>query len=216
MSQRLAMALCVVLIAACGVVHGVRSDRWQRSEALEAALAKVDLVPLNVADWVGQIKDSDAASFEKAGAQAYWTRVYTNPRTQQSVLVILMCGRAGRMAVHTPEICYRGAGYDRFDIPTVVRLIDADGRDRGELYTARFTKSSGTPSDLRLYWGWNDGTGWQAPRSPRWSFRGRPFLYKLYVSEELGLGSTTAKDGAAELLRELTPIMAAVLQAGAS
>jgi uncharacterized protein DUF3485 len=201
MPRHLAVVVAVALILVCGVVHGWWSDRWQRSAALEEALARVARVPMTLGAWQAENVPADAKAFEQAGAQAYWMRAYTNTQNRHSVLAILMCGRAGRMAVHTPEVCYRGAGYDLFDAPasTVIRV--EQGGELGAFNTARFTKAATLGNDLKLYWGWNPGAGWQAPANPRWEFRGRPFLYKLYVSTEYSAGH----DAAADFLRELLP-----------
>jgi hypothetical protein len=115
------------------------------------------------------------------------------------VLAILMCGRAGKMAVHTPDVCYRGAGYDVGGDASAFKL------DGGQFWTARFTKkAAGKSSSLRLYWAWNSRAAWEAPTSPRWHFRGESFLYKLYVSHEMTHGTRDA-DVTAEFLKEFVP-----------
>lgn len=212
MSRYLATTAALSLIAVCGVVHGMRSDRWQTSQALEDAMARVARVPAEVGDWKSESIEGDALAFKQAGAQAYWTRLYTNARKRQTVLAILMCGRAGRMSVHTPEVCYRGAGYELYDKPAPTPLRGESAEELGVFNTARFVKGTGAGGTLRLYWSWNGGAGWQAPSSPRWEFRGRPFLYKLYVSQELT--SINEPDAAADLLRELLPELKKVLYAG--
>ncbi len=207
MPRNLAVAVALALLVVCGVVHGWWSERWQRSAVLEEALQRVERTPMTLGAWQAETLPADAKAFEQAGAQAYWMRTYTNKETRQSVLAILMCGRAGRMAVHTPEICYRGAGYELFEAPASTPIRDLQGDELGVFNTARFTKASSLGSDLRLYWGWNAGAGWQAPANPRWEFRGRPFLYKLYVSTEFASG----RDAAADFLRELLPELQAEL-----
>jgi hypothetical protein len=205
MPPRYAIALSVLLLAVCGYVHGRWTDRWQKSTALEEAVARVVLVPLVIDDWHGEAVEADARSFAQAGAQSYWMRVYKHVRTRQSAMAILMCGRAGHMAVHTPEICYGGAGYELYDRPSVTPVRAESGTELGKMFTARFTKAAGLGSDLRLYWGWNPGDGWQAPRSPRWEFRGRPYLYKLYVSHDQAAAQN--RDASAELLGTLLPAL---------
>ncbi len=212
MARNLAVAGALALIAVCGIVHGLWADRWQPSPALEEALTRVELVPLEIGDWKAETVAGDAEAFEQAGAQAYWTRWYTNTRKRQTVLAILMCGRAGRMAVHTPEVCYRGAGFELFDKPVATPLRAQEGADLGTFNTARFVKASNLSSPLRLYWSWNAGDGWRAPRSPRWEFRGRQFLYKLYVSHDQAPGND--QDAAAELLQQLLPELRKALYAG--
>src|SRR6266542_46101 len=129
MSRNLAVASAVAIIAVCGVAHGLRAERWHQSAALEEALARFKQSPMEIGDWKGEALEGDAKAFAQAGAQAYWTRIYTNVRNRRSVLVILMCGRAGRMAVHTPERCYRGAGYELYDKPAPTPLRNDAGEE---------------------------------------------------------------------------------------
>jgi hypothetical protein len=212
MPRHLAVAVALALIAVCGVVHGLSAGRWHTSQALQDAVARVELVPMEIGEWKAEPVESDPRAFEQAGALGYWTRQYTSGTKRQTVLAILMCGRAGRMAVHTPEVCYGGAGYDLDGAPSASPMRTEAGQELGTFFSARFTKSGGLGADLRLYWAWNAGDGWQAPRSPRWELRGRPYVYKLYVSHDLAPGSD--RDPAADFLRQLLPELRKTLLPG--
>ena len=200
----------VVLLLAAGALHGVWSERWNRSEDLERAAALVADVPLRVGDWEGKDVQPDADEFDRAGARAFWMRSYVHARTKASVLAILMCGRAGKMAVHTPEVCYRGAGYELFDTPAATPFGES-----GTLFAADFSKPADSAAGLRLYWAWNAGDGWQAPTNPRWEFRGRPFLYKLYVASDLRQQGNRPTSPAQDFLNELLPELRRALSAPA-
>jgi len=206
--MRLAVPTAFAFVLLCGLLHGLWTDRWERSPALETALARVELVPLQVGNWRGTPQEADPEMYARAGAQARWVRRYTHAHKKTSATVILMCGRAGRMAVHTPEVCYRGAGYEIDDAPV---LFNAGGTPANQLWTARFTKATMQTADLRLYWGWNAHGVWEAPTSPRWRFRGQPFLYKLYVIEETVPGRS-ASDAAADTLAEFLPQLLGALE----
>ena len=203
MTRLLPALTALTLLVVTGVVHGVCTERWRPSDALEQAATRVASVPLEIGDWQGKNLDVDAEAFAQAGARSYWARTYTRPGGD-SVLVVLMCGRPGKMAVHTPEVCYGGAGYELFEAPAATVMRDPGGVERGVFWSARFSKQAGG-SDLRLYWAWGDGAEWQAPANPRWTFRGRPFLYKLYASHEISPGQTV--DATGELLSELLPVI---------
>lgn len=240
MSQRFATFLFAFLaLLIGGLVHGFWSDRWRSPEELERARSRVNNVPLDIGAWRGQLLASDLEastpavaeaaaanraalnmkadpdSFVQAGAQSYWVRSYTHAHTRQSFLVILMCGRPGRMSVHTPEVCYRGAGYEVAADPT--RLdVRAAGDKLGELWTARFLKRQGVQTDLRLFWAWSLQPPWQAPDNPRWTFRGQPYLYKLYVSHEVPEpGASSLDQPALEFLQQFLPSLNGTLHAQA-
>jgi hypothetical protein len=184
MHKLIATLIALTLVLSAGVVHGLWTERWRPAPALEDAAARVARVPLRLGDWTGTEAASDPEAFAMAGARGYWTRSYVNGRTGQSVLVILMCGRAGRMSVHTPEVCYQGAGYDLFEPPAARAIRAPDGREFGSFWTAVFAKAAAPRTELRLFWAWTDDGAWRAPASPRWEFRGRPVLYKLYVAQD--------------------------------
>jgi hypothetical protein len=208
MTRMLPWLTALALLLTTGLLHGFWSERWQPSDALQQAVARLDRVPLEIGDWQGKDVEVDPAAFAQAGARGYWARSYTH-RQGGTVLAILMCGRAGRMAVHTPEVCYRGAGFDLAGAPTQTVVRDETGDEWGAFWSARFTRQAGATSDLRLYWAWGAGSDWQAPANPRWDFRARPFLYKLYASHEWS-GPRDA-DTTAEFLNQLLPELKKIL-----
>ena len=206
MTRLLPWLTALTLLLTAGVLHGLWTERWQPSTALAEAAARLHDVPIDFGDWHGRDEEVDPAAFAQAGARTYWARTYSRRHGDDTVLAILMCGRAGKMAVHTPEVCYRGAGYDVLDTPTQAVVRD----DAGTFWNARFAKQAGSIGELRLYWAWGDGEMWQAPVNPRWELRGRAFLYKLYVSHERTGPDNT--DVTADFLQQLLPELHKVLR----
>jgi hypothetical protein len=197
------IALCILTVS--GLVHGMWAERWAPSLPLKKAAERVDLVPMEVGDWKAQAIEADRDAFFQAGAQKYWTRTYVHARKKTAMLVILMCGRAGRMSVHTPEVCYKGAGYDMASKKENVDLKSEFGDELGTFWSARFAKHTGVASDLRLYWAWNANGTWQAPSNPRWEFRGEPFLYKMYLSYDAPGLSTPSSEAVQDFLGQFVP-----------
>jgi Protein of unknown function (DUF3485) len=180
MIRVLACLLTLALLIGGGLVHGFYAERWRAADDLEHGVERLPTVPLDIDGWKAEERESDAAEFAQAGARGYWTRTYR--KDGHEILAILMVGRAGRMSVHTPEVCYRGAGFELTG-PPKQHGITEDGDRSAAFWTATFAKPGSAGSDLQLYWGWNGGDGWKAPTSPRWEFAGRPALYKLYLSQ---------------------------------
>jgi hypothetical protein len=205
LSRNAAILTAVATLLASGALfHLLARD----SSQLEAAAARVPLAPHVVGDWHGQDQATDDATFAHAGAKEYWMRVYENQKTKASVLAILMCGRAGRMSVHTPEVCYRGAGFELREAPSICWFKNERGEKTTQLWTALFMKPAGSPDHLRLYWAWNVHGEWEAAATPRWQFWGEPFLYKLYVSRTGAAGNIGPQaDPAADFLREFLPAL---------
>jgi len=199
------MAAVGTLLVSGAVCHLLAKDSAQ----LDDAAARIALVPKTIGDWQATDEEPDDRSFEQAGAKSYWMRTYVNQRTKDSVLVILMCGRPGKMAVHTPEICYRGAGFALHDEPTAIAVKGEAGDTPAQFWTAHFTKKATIPMHLRLYWAWNARGDWEASPVPRWQFRGEPFLYKLYISRDNSEHPNLSPqaDPSADFLRRFVPEM---------
>jgi len=148
-------------------------------------------VPLTAGDWRGQWAELDAEVTDQAkrvGIDGSVRREFKRAPDGAAVSVILMCGRFGPLSVHTPDVCYGSSGYVMQGSPARIEVTFANGRET-TFWTATFERPK-THEALRLYWGWNAGEGWKAPGNPRWAFRMKPVLYKLYVAREV----TSAKD----------------------
>lgn len=199
-----------VLVIASLVVPALWSGPRHDPALLEETSGRVAQVPFEAGDWLGKGVHFDPEEFKQAGAIGYWARQYTH--RQQSVTVLLMCGKAGRMAVHTPEFCYQGLGYEIVDAPRKADFVLAGG-EKAEFWTARFNKPLGVSNDLRLFWAWNDGNGWQAPSSPRWQFRRAPYLYKLYIVHATSAQQQLKDEPGTEFLPRFLPVADKVLLA---
>jgi hypothetical protein len=171
------------LLLFAGLVHGLWTGLWEESRALQDAATRVEQVPLVAGEWKGREMPIDHEAFAQAGARGYWMRSYIEGRTGESVTVLLMCGRWGKMAVHTPDLCYRGAGYEVAG--EKVRQAVATPAGPAAFWTARLRKPGAGATALRIHWAWSADGSWRAPDSPRWTFAGSPFLYKLYVVRDV-------------------------------
>jgi hypothetical protein len=208
MFRTVPVLIASVLVAVSGLAHGLWTARWQQSDELATALTRLPHVPRAVGDWRGRDLEVDEALFRQARAEGYWARRYEKPGGDDAFSVILMCGRAGPMAVHTPDVCYRGAGYELAG-PAERLTVDVPGAEPAQLWTARFRKESPTDGgELRLYWGWTADGAWEAPDWPRWTFGGRPLLFKLYIIRETTDSATSAPDDTARtFLGRLLPAL---------
>jgi hypothetical protein len=176
------LALALGLLFGTGLLQGYWTERWHASAELSEATARLDAVPLTVGDWQGVPAAVDAQMVARAGLERCWMRQYTSALSGERITVLLMCGRAGPASVHTPEICYGGAGYRMTAGPGRRTLALAEGAPAAEFWTAQFTRSDTLEStDLRIYWSWSAAGQWQAPDYPRLTFASRAALYKLYV-----------------------------------
>jgi hypothetical protein len=206
MSRPLAFVLALALLITGGVMHGLYAERWEKTTALEDAVASLERVPHEFDGWVGKDQPTEDKEYAQAGARGFWARSYT--KESKEFLAILMAGRAGRMSVHTPEVCYRGAGFDLYGIPSLYTARSQEAAPLGVFWSAMFVKPAAVNTELQLSWAWSDGSLWSAPANARWTFAGRPALYKLYLSQQVtGLGSDTAGKNRDEFLRAFLPAL---------
>jgi hypothetical protein len=208
---RLLVVAALVLLVGAAVVHGLWTDRWGDAGDLEAALKHMNDVPLTAGPWQGKEHALDPEQVEQAERVGIARTIrcqFVRTPENDSVSVILMGGRFGPLSVHTPDICYGGAGYVMVGQPVRSEVKREDG-STAKFWTARFHKpqSPGT-APLRIYWAWNAGNGWMAPDNPRFTFRRKPVLFKLYLAREMtSLNDSLEWDPGIPFLRSWLPTL---------
>jgi Protein of unknown function (DUF3485) len=207
------LAAVAALALVLGLAYGLETDRWRTSKELEAAVGRLDAVPMDVGDWKGMDVAFEGEDLARAGIQKAVYRKYQNARTGAAVTVLLVCGRGGPISVHTPDICYAAAGYraagseERKAVP-----IGSAGESAG-FWTLQFAKPDAIlPTRLEIYWAWSQGGAFEAPDKARFSYARAPALYKLYVVREFAPTSRTPADNPCEsFLRRALPEFQAAL-----
>jgi Protein of unknown function (DUF3485) len=175
-----ASLVAFALLVGSGLVHGRLTDRWGISGALAQAVARLDRVPRSMGDWEGRDEAMDRRQIDQAQIRGYLARKYRNVRDGREVTVLLVCGRPGPISVHTPDVCYAGAGYAAGSPPVPGDV--ATGDHRAEFLKARFRKvNAPVPEALDILWAWNARGVWEAPANPRIGFAPYRALFKVYV-----------------------------------
>src|SRR5690348_10884938 len=108
MPRPLPLALAILVVLLAGVAQGLWTDRWAVSHELEAACSKVALVPTTLGDWEGhdlELRQVRRERYAEAGIAAMVNRRYRNRRTGREVDLLLVCGRPGPIATHSPLTC---------------------------------------------------------------------------------------------------------------
>lgn len=184
------VAAAIVLLS--GVGHGLWTGRWKEPAALAGAVDRLEGIPLTLGDWQGQTADAlDPKILARAGFSGALTRRYVNRRDGSEAMVLLVCGPPGPIAVHSPEICMAGAGYEAMAATDTLRArYGAPARD-AQFKAAAFRRPGPALSArLIVFWSWSATGTWATPDYPRLAFASHPVLYKLYVSHQ-----TTRDDG---------------------
>lgn len=206
MTRALPLLVAIPLIVSFGIGEGYWSNRWGTSREVEQAAARLDGVPLTVGDWEGEAAELDPRQLRLGEIKGSLVRRYVNRRTGAALTVLIVCGRPGPISVHTPDVCYGGAGYGMTDAPIKAPVTPAPAGP-AEFWTARFIKTeAASPDPLRINWGWNEGKGWTAAESPRMQFARAPVLFKLYVVRPLSAADESPeKDAGLAFLGQFLP-----------
>jgi Protein of unknown function (DUF3485) len=176
----LTLAFAAVLIP--GLVHGLWTGRWGDSEQLERSAARLSAVPSAFGDWKGEDLPIDERQNARSELTRTLTRVYRNRTTGQEIVIFLGCGRPGPVSLHTPDVCYVGAGCRMTGPEQRQTFAQKSAKVESEFKTAMFVKP--TPvgeQSIQVYWSWTADGAWHTPDAPRLSFGREPALYKLYV-----------------------------------
>jgi hypothetical protein len=179
----------LTLIVASGIAHGVYTHRWAPPAGFDAIQESIAAIPTTVEGWATRDNPFEPEDLSRAGIRAHVSRVYTHPRTGKSVTLLLVAGLPGPIAVHTPDVCFRGLGYVPVASPEPVTLLGAEPGPR--FWRMECQNPDGpTPRRLMVYWAWNGGNGWEAPdpSAARAKYALRPVLYKLYFVTDVTAG----------------------------
>jgi hypothetical protein len=193
----LAWLVALGLLVASGVIQGQLTGRWATSVDLTAAVARLDQLPRVIGTWKGEDADVDRATLQRIGISGGIVRRYRDAQTGSIVTVMLVCGRPGPVSVHTPDVCYEGAGYELAAPPS--------SPIPGFLAATMVRPGVAIPDRLQVYWSWNATGRWEVPENPRLAFGIRPYLYKLYViGSSPSIGDKLSSGPAADLAKALT------------
>jgi hypothetical protein len=210
MLHKLSIAGALVILAGTGLFHRSWTDHARSAPAVKAAAQKVASIPMAIGSWRGQDLELDATEMARVGYVGACWRRYEDTSSGKVVSMLLVCGLPGPVSVHTPDVCYAGAGFEMSSDPKRVTLHP--GSADAEFWKAEFTKPKDlVRSKLRIYYTWTDGQAWKAVENPRLSFSDAPVLYKLYVVCEVS-NVSDANDAAREFILQLVPELDKVLQ----
>lgn len=194
-------------LVASGVTHGFWSGRWTKSRALEERVAALRNVPPKVGDWVGEDSQLDRRSVEMGEISGHLMRRYKNPRDGAEVTVLIVCGRPGPIAVHTPEVCYGGNGYAQL-APRQKYAVGSGGTPAGDVWSVDMGKGGPLGDQrLRVIYTWTTDGKWHASQAPRVDFAGAPALYKLYFVAPGDKGASPLGGPQGRFLTQLLPVL---------
>jgi hypothetical protein len=207
--------LAVVLFASCtlasGWLHGRLTNRWGEAEVLRVAADRLGAeLPARLGPWRlvknYELEQNVAEALQCVG---YLHGAYTNDQTGDTVVVAVIGGPGGRISVHTPEICYSAQDYELVSDRQQLTIHDESEKVHTFWQLVANSRVRSRP-DLRVLYGWSDGSSWQAVAGPRFAFAGLPLLYKLQLAGPPQAGQADpaldpCQDFLARLVHDLQP-----------
>jgi hypothetical protein len=177
-----------------GYAYGKLSQRWGPPPNLQQAAERVAEFPEQIGDWqlASELPMGDSV-VEMLQCAGHVNRRYVNRQTGQSIGIALIVGPPGPTAVHTPEICYNSRAYRQDQERLPERLSGPEGTQH-VFWRTRFSSRDVGGQPMGVWFAWSDGTTWEASRSPRFEFGGKPLLYKIQLAGNLPRGKTEAVD----------------------
>jgi hypothetical protein len=201
-----ALLAAITILLATGFLHGLWTDRWAFSDEPQGSAGKLARLPTMIEDWTAEEPlEIGSRELEKSAIDpCYFGYRFVNSRSKQRVQVFLVCGRPGPISVHTPDICFEGAGY-RMKAPPENFLLTS--LPPNEFWQSKFVKDGREAQEnVRVFWAWNAGGHWQAPNNPRVTFARSKALFKLYVIHELARpGLPVDEDPSVDFMKKFLP-----------
>ncbi|HEX4608663.1 MAG TPA: exosortase-associated EpsI family protein [Urbifossiella sp.] len=206
------VTICLLVLFGSGVAHGLVTHRWRAAADFDGIQVRLSTVAVALGPWMGRdIPLAGADDLGPSGIRAHLSRDYRDGLTGRVVRVLVVAGPPGPIAAHTPDVCFQGTGYEMSAPQEVISLDGGESR----LWAATFTKPGPVRSQLRVFWAWNGGSGWEAPehRTARYKYTFQPVLYKIYLTTDVDRpgvteSSRSAEDLAGRLLPDLVRVLA--------
>jgi hypothetical protein len=172
------IALLLITVTSA-VIHGQLTYRWGIPADLQQSADFVKSTPKQLGTWkyVEDAKPMTKGVIEELGVTDYVSRVYTNGT--DTVTLLLMAGKTGRLVRHTPDICYGATGNTFLKEPTPVSL-DVDGKSH-EFRVLPIRPSSDLSGDFVVVYGFAHDGQFLSPANPRLIYHGLPGVEKIQV-----------------------------------
>jgi Protein of unknown function (DUF3485) len=175
---KVAVGLVVILSGVSALAHGLLESRWgSQTDLVERGLLLAKL-PDTMGDWtLVESPELPESAAEQLRCYGYNHSVYQSRQTGKSVVFAVLFGPRGPIAVHTPEVCYSGAGVQAAADRNLVAIGD---KNPHTFWRVSFLSKVDAKPEIDVYYAWSDGGPWQAAEQPRfWMIDS---LYKIQIA----------------------------------
>ena len=211
-SQYIMLGVAGLIIVSSAYVHGVYTDRWGRltSEKLKHYTARLDDVPTKFGDWTSVPQEVDPAEFKASGCDGSFSRNFTNSVTDDVISVFLVSGRGYHATIHTPDQCYKAAGFVMGGTPQPHTFQTPGLADKNEVVHTVFRRDTPRGTEhLRILWTYSVDGAWKSPKLAlaKQTLGTEEAIYKMYVIRAIQSAPEIDEDPAMEFLDEFLPLL---------
>ncbi|MFN4258323.1 MAG: exosortase-associated EpsI family protein [Gemmataceae bacterium] len=167
-------AIVILVITILGMWRLFPNDGAAPALAHDAILEKLHQLPARLPSWYRMDHQITVNAHDSC-----FTGEYVHKTSNDKILVYLTGGKAGVIATHTPDLCYRGSGYQIVHDDSRQQDHFQHGAERFNVSHFQKTRSN-SEEHLTIYWAWHDGQRWDVPVFPRFAYARCPYLIKGY------------------------------------
>ncbi|MGL6196826.1 MAG: exosortase-associated EpsI family protein [Thermoguttaceae bacterium] len=212
--DRLMLIIGVIIVLAISIPSTILAElNWGHwgtfTKKMQLAGDSLSEIPRELENWEALEDDEklDQASVEMLELSNYIVRRYVNKSTGEKVSMIMMVGPTGRIAVHTPVVCFGGRNYEidpAGPVPVTFNIAGTD--EKNVMRKAVFRNKAIEGGSKIFYYSLGVGGPWlDIKPSSRSDYRNHRFMYKLQLEAFTRDDNTGENDLIARFLREFLP-----------
>jgi hypothetical protein len=210
------LAALLAVLAVTTYLQGVATERWgrEKTERLQKLATNVnERIPMEIGEWIATEHEVDKEQYKASNCEAARALTFENRTSGEEIDVFVVAGTARNVTIHTPDWCYRGAGYEMENEKNEF-IMECPGLPQPpEFLTATFKKEE--PSQitrLRIFWTFSDDGSWHGPRQEKVTFAGRKSLAKVYLITRIPLqGDELEENATFSFVKDFMPVLNAAL-----
>ncbi len=204
---------CLILGISGGVRYWRGSQFYDLSKESRNSPFPLAELPKVVGDWRmddGMEAPLDPEIARMAGASDHLERQYTNVKTGDTAVVLVVYGLASVVSLHTPDICYPAAGYSAVATESSAdHEIKIPGMDKTAIYRQSFYSQAhaGRSAYVEAVYSFRHAGDWLPDAVTRWkAFRYRPGVFKVQIGRTV-TDLTTENSASVDLLGEIMRVI---------
>src|SRR5688572_8013152 len=120
--------ICCLVVIGSGVAAGLFTNRWKPAADYEPVQAGMNSLPTALGSWTGRTTSIERDALDLGGIQAHLSREYRDARSGRTIQVLWVAGKPGPISVHTPDVCFQGAGFVPTSDPVLVQVGSSGAR----------------------------------------------------------------------------------------